>query len=122
MPQNKYKRSSPIESFRNHIPCGKLSCKTSCDHNSLQCIVCQKFFHYKCKGLSQNSYQNIVSKDLGYICSKDCLSATLPFFVVNDIEFLDTITRLLLSSDLKTNGNAIIFHFLQSSCVQIYLE
>ena len=93
MPRNKYKRSSPIESFRNHIPCGKLSCKTSCDHNSLQCIVCQNFFHYKCKGLSQTSYQNIISNDLGYICSKDCFSATLPFFVVNDIEFLDTITH-----------------------------
>ena len=93
MPRNKYRRNSPIESFRNHIPCGKLSCKNSCDHNSLQCIVCLKFFHYKCKGLSQTAYRDIISNGVGYICSEDCFCATLPFFVVGEIEFLDTITH-----------------------------
>ena len=93
MPRNKYRRNSPIESFRNHIPCGKLSCRNSCDHNSLQCIVCLKFFHYKCKGLSQSAYQNIMSNDSGYICSEDCFSATLPFFDSSEIVFLDTITH-----------------------------
>ena len=93
MPRNKYIRNSPIESFRNHIPCGNLSCKNSCDHNSLHCIVCLKFFHYKCKGLSQTAYHDIITNNVGYICSRDCLSATLPFFDSNEIEFLDTITH-----------------------------
>ena len=62
------RRRSPIESYRNHIPCGDLSCKNSCDHNSLKCIGCSKNFHYKCNKVSERAYLNIIDNNLDYYC------------------------------------------------------
>ena len=92
-----YKRRSPIASYRNHIPCGIPSCRNSCDHNSLKCVGCFKYFHYKCNKVSQNTYQNIFENNLDYICDfkekGSCYGSFLPFFVSDNKNFRDTITE-----------------------------
>ena len=64
-----FRKRSPIASIRNHIPCEIYSCNKSCDHNSLQCAICLKYFHYKCKKATKKAYQNIVKDNLTYVCS-----------------------------------------------------
>ena len=98
MPQNNTlkftRRRSPIESYRNHIPCGNLSCRNSCDHNSLKCVGCSKNFHYKCNKVSERAYQNIIDNNLDYYCDtvdRKCHGCFLPFFEAENIVFLDTI-------------------------------
>ena len=77
--------------YRNYIPCGKLTCRTLCDHNSLNCILCKKYFHYGCQNLKKRDYQNIINNNLDYICDGDCYSSILPFFETERKYFLDTI-------------------------------
>ena len=96
MPRNNASnfRRSPIECYRNHIPCGDLSCKNSCDHNSLKCVGCSKNFHYKCNKVSEKAYQHIIDNNLDYFCDtvdRKCHACFLPFFEAENIVFLDTI-------------------------------
>ena len=95
MPHYNRRRGGPIQLYRDHIPCGNKSCRTSCDHNSLRCIGCLQYFHYKCKKLSQEAYRNIVDNDLDYICDDgvkgSCYGAFFPFFEIENRYFLDTI-------------------------------
>ena len=91
------KRRSPIALYRNHIPCGIKSCRNSCDHNSLYCVGCLKYFHYKCNGVSKTAYQHIGENNLDYICDfkekGSCYGSFLPFFVSDNKNFKDTITE-----------------------------
>ena len=84
------RKRSPIESFRNFIPCGVHSCKFSCVENSVQCEICLKYFHYKCKNLTQKRYKNIIEKKVSYICSDMCLISFLPFSGLDRIDIVNT--------------------------------
>ena len=84
------RKRSPIESFRNFIPCGVHSCKYSCVENSVQCEVCLKHFHYKCKNLTQKRYKNSIEKKVSYICSDMCLISFLPFSGLDRIDIVNT--------------------------------
>ena len=76
-----YSRRGPNNlPYRNHISCGNKSCKVSCDENSLTCVICEKYFHYKCQKLRKRDYQNIINNNLDYICNQNCYSSILPFF------------------------------------------
>ena len=93
MNQNLYnlRKRSPIESYRNHIPCGNKSCRKSCDQDSLQCKICLKFVHYKCQDLTKKYYLFIINNGLNYICNGSCYGSFLPFFEVENSVFSDTI-------------------------------
>ena len=84
------RKRSPIEAFRNFIPCGVHSCKFSCIENSVICEICQKNFHYKCKCLSQKTYLRITKNKFSYICGKECYASILPFFDIDQIDIQNT--------------------------------
>ena len=84
------RKRSPIASFRTFIPCGNYSCKLSCVENSIQCLVCQKYFHYTCKGLTQKAYKNLIENKISYICSEKCQSSILPFSGLDKIDVVIT--------------------------------
>ena len=94
MPYTRQTKKSSIPSFRNFIHCGILSCKKSCDQNSLYCMICMKWFHYKCKNISEKKYNEIVAKKLYFICDDhkhSCYSSIQPFSNVAQIDFLTTL-------------------------------
>ena len=78
-----------IASYRNFIHCGVLSCKVNCDRNNLFCEVCQKWFHYKCKKVTKRDYLDIKSRNLTFVCDEKCYNAILPFFLLDQVDFLN---------------------------------
>ena len=86
------RKRSPIEAFRNFIPCGIHSCKFSCVGNSVICEICEKNFHYKCKSLSQKTYLRITKNNFSYICGKECYASILPFFDIDQIDIQNTFS------------------------------
>ena len=78
-----------IASYRNFIHCGVLSCKVNCDRNSLFYEVCQKWFHYKCKKVTKRDYLDIKSRNLTFVCDEKCYNAILPFFLLDQVDFLN---------------------------------
>ena len=72
--------NSVIASYRTFIHCGILSCKVSCEKNSLQCEVCLKHFHYKCIKITEREYDDIKSRNLTFVCGVECYNAIFPFF------------------------------------------
>ena len=81
------RKRSPIEAFRNFIPCGVHSCKFSCVENSIVCEICLKHYHYTCRNLSKRKYLRITEKKCSYICSKECYSSIFPFWNIDDVDF-----------------------------------
>ena len=83
--------NSVIASYRTFIHCGILSCKVSCEKNSLQCEVCLKHFHYKCIKITEREYDDIKSRNLTFVCGVECYNAIFPFFSLKQIDFLNTL-------------------------------
>ena len=84
-------KKSAIASFRTFIHCGNLSCNVSCEQNSLHCVVCLKWFHFKCIKVLERDYIDIKSRNLSFVCSDDCYRAILPFYSLDQIDFLNTL-------------------------------
>ena len=82
---------SVIASYRTFLHCGVLSCKVSCENNSLHCEVCSKWFHYKCIRVLERDYIDIKARNLTFVCSDDCFRAILPFYSLDQIDFLNTL-------------------------------
>ena len=91
MPGKDYPRkTSPILTYRNFIHCGVLSCKVTCSvENSLFCLVCQKWSHYKCLKLTQTSFFESINNN-NFVCSTRCYGNLLPFVKLNLTDFLST--------------------------------
>ena len=80
----------PRNYFRNFIRCGNLSCKKSCDENYLECDICMKRYHYKCKKVTLTAYLSIINSNSTYVCSDNCFRSIFPFHDLKDNEFLTT--------------------------------
>ena len=84
--QNSSKRSA-IACYRDFVRCGNLKCKTSCVKDRIYCMVCCKWFHYECKGMSRKKFLECVRKKETYVCDGKCFASLMPFSEVehNDI-------------------------------------
>ena len=87
-----YNRKTSCLSLKNFVHCGILSCPDNCNENSerIFCVVCFKWFHYKCKKLSKKAYKTIIDNKLPFVCEGICNRSLFPFSNLNDIEFLHT--------------------------------
>ena len=101
------RKKSPIEAFRNFIPCGVHSCKYSCVENSIVCEICLKHYHFKCRNLSKRKYLRITEKKCSYICSKECYSSIFPFWNIDDIDFHNTLNDDAMNPCKKCKRNCI---------------
>ena len=102
------RKKSPIEAFRNFIPCGVHSCKFSCVENSIVCEICFKHYHFKCRNLSKRKYLRITEKKCSYICSKECYSSILPFWSIDDFDFQNTLYDDVLNPCKNVKGTVCI--------------
>ena len=85
------RKKSPIEAYRNFVPCGLPACKKSCVNNRVFCVVCLKWFHYKCLKLKNSFYSEVVNSHLSFVCSDTCSLALHPFNNLDQIDFLSTV-------------------------------
>ena len=77
--------------FRNYRPCG--TCYNLCeDQNSIQCKICNRFFHRKCMKLSKKVFHDF--KSIGrhsFICSKKCYNSVFPLQTCDDVDFYSAL-------------------------------
>ena len=117
---NNLRGKSVIASYRTFLHCGVLSCKVSCEKNSLHCEVCSKWFHYKCIKILERDYIDIKSKNLTFVCGIECYNAILPFFSLEQIDFLNTLVDYgSCPYPCKTCKKACIGN--QLICIQCYI-
>ena len=70
--------------FKKYSPCNV--CTKYCTKDQLTCSVCKKLFHRECINVSKKNYQSYESKN--FICSKRCFNSEMPFFSVDNIDFM----------------------------------
>ena len=87
---NSFRNKNPRNYFRNFIRCGNLSCKKSCDKSDLECDICLRRYHYKCKKVTQREYLSIINHNSNYFCSEKCYYQIFPYYALNDNELLTT--------------------------------
>ena len=87
------RKKSPIEAYRNFVTCGVPACKKSCISNRVFCVVCLKWYHYKCLKLKESFYSEILDKHLSFVCSIECSNSLFPFSNLNQIDFLTTLVE-----------------------------
>ena len=97
MPYN-FRKRTPIPEYQNHISYGNLKCKASCTHDtSLRCILCEKWFHYKCANLSKKAFTELSLSRRSFVCSNRCYNSVFPFGDLDTIDFLTTLIDPIIS-------------------------
>ena len=68
-------------------PCGR--CNYSCAEDSIQCVVCGKWYHRKCLNITKKKCQDL-KKDDSFVCTKKCEFTVFPFHQISDKAFIMT--------------------------------
>ena len=74
--------------FENCHVCHDCGYKCETPQRYLDCGVCEKSFHIKCKKITIKEYNSILKNKRMFICSDKCQIEILPFTLVDNIDFL----------------------------------
>ena len=77
--------------FENYHICHDCGYKCEDSQKYLDCGICEKRFHIKCKKITIREYNSIKKNKHMYLCSDKCGIAPLPFTLVDNIDYLSAL-------------------------------